>query len=538
MSRRVRRCAPIAREPRCRPPSAHALRTRLAAFAAAFALLPSPTAAQQTRVVGLLRTADGRPLAAAVVRWFQRSDLGLPCLEGVGEPAHGTTETDARGMFAVATAGPVLVWVEHDSGVGAFAPRVRAGTPAILAATPLAGVLLPRGARGTFVAAGGVSLGHLAGERLRLPAGRYELLVEDVDGWFVASCELRSGAETVIARTGAAGVRLTLPPAARACVLPFTGAPLGANADAVSLPAAPHPLRVRVERRDRTAAAFDELWAAPDRPLPSLPRDLAWRSLRVVDPAGQPLPNAVAYSVAAAGGQPSVSAQSWGSDDGRVRLRLSEDGFAVVVADGFAVEPRWLRATSEVIELRAGVSANVRLLDAKGKVVAGAPVSFWTESPDLARTEVSDERGEATLRHVPAVAVRVHVDHADYLPFDATLDPTGQGVHEFVLHAGLSLCGVIEADGQPRAGVAVVVRDPTGTLGLSPRRTVTDARGRFAVHGLPDASFVVFARCDLGGKTWSGQASDVQPGQGDCELSIACEDPALPGTVPPARPAR
>lgn len=496
-----------------------------AAFAFAGAMLAAAAVAQPGTVSGLVRRAGGDLVQSASIRCFERSGLGVEWIDGVLAPSESRTTTDARGVFRVGATGPVLLLVEHGAE-GALCSSVHPGAPREVRLAPLGAVELPRGARGAWVAADGIELGRFEGTRLRLPPAVYDVLVEG-DGWLsVHSIELAPAGTVALVPPTRTPPRVFVPRGYEVAVLPFASVALGCGPEGVvQLPVASGPLRVRAHRAGPRRVAFEHLWIDPEQRRCEVHDDVQWERLRMEPAAG----GSVVATVRWQGGERRVIAISQVDDEGHVAVRRAPEAFAVVVARGKAITCQQVDATTGSLSVVPEARLFLRLVDEDGRGVAGAHVAVLPDDPFLARTLASDARGQVDVFGLAPAVVRVRVDHPAYLPAILDLDAGDPEPHEVVLRPGLCVHGRVTLDGVPRPGVHVVVRDPTGYTGMTPRDAVTGEDGGFAVCGLPDGTFTVFARCDVAGRTWSSQRSDVRPGPDVWTLEVACEDPPLPG---------
>jgi len=160
-----------------------------------------------------------------------------------------------------------------------------------------------------------------------------------------------------------------------------------------------------------------------------------------------------------------------------------------------------------------------RVADPEGLPVQGARVSWIvaTERADpwvvrtgpkaSAASDVSDAKGEFRVA-VFAPRVKVVVHHAEYVPYEARLELSGQvTTHNVVLERGQVLTGTVYAkELGPLAGVHVVAiangtpLPPTGDMRsvvwsarADAHQATTDDEGRFRFGGLQEKEYIVHA---------------------------------------------
>ncbi|MEZ5966422.1 MAG: carboxypeptidase-like regulatory domain-containing protein [Planctomycetota bacterium] len=488
--------------------------------------------AQRERINVLVRDEHGRPAAGVRAFWCSRHDAGLGALEDALPPSGGSGTTDERGLFSLETSVPVALWLRGEAA-GALLPRVAPGAPQRVQLAPVTPLDLGSGAVGAWVASGGVCFGRLDGQRLALPPGSYDLLIEHPDGWFVTTCTPGPAGATTLERPSEPAAKLVLCEDQTAHVRPFGWVELPRDQrGSVALPAADHPLRVSIRTGTGRDVAVDEVWAPPAREITAPVVAAVWRNARIVDAAGTPVVEAMVTTAQFAGDAWQLRAASRSDRDGRAALRVLEDAVVLVSAPNRALAIARLDEVGEILTLTEGVSVRLRVTDPRGSPVPEARVSVRLDSRFPARVCVTDAHGEVEIPSLPAQPVHVRVDDQGFLPAMTVIDPQSGRGHEIVLDDGLAIRGTITAGGRPWPGVSVVVRDPSGLLGVDARRTVTDALGSFGVTGLPAGDYTVSARCDVDGYTWSAQRVHVVAGSRNVRLAVACEDPPLPKPRP------
>ncbi len=498
------------------------------------ALLPSAALAQVPAVFGLCRTDDGRPAADAEVLVQGPGLPDLPVLaDWSPDPFRSAARTDAGGGLRVATPGPVSVLVRLPSGLGGVEPWAVPGAPFRLALAPMAELTAGQGEIGVFAAvedgvAGRVMLHPLQGQKVRLPAGAYQLWIQNGDRWLWLRTRLRAGEKRILAFGGEAR-ELALGSGRNDRVTPvgWPHVTLLSPERPRTLLQTPGPIPLAVT----AAAGGIALTTVPEG-------ERSWQSTapaatgsRVLHVRGIDGPGQEVWVLRPEGDGFQPTARVRPDDAGRVEVPVQPDDWVLVLAAGCA--PRALPAGS--------LPADGRLLLDRGRPLrlqcldpAGGPASMVAlelvplDAPLATQRLRTDERGLLTVAQAPAGPLRL-----------AAVDPRFANDHREIggdvdavtvtLQAGAGLDGVVrEADGSPVAGVAVTLRDPRGALRPVARSVVTDAEGRFAFGGLPEGgAFVLFAQQERDGRTWSGRLSRARPGA-PTEVVIRCEDPALP----------
>ncbi|MEZ5988186.1 MAG: carboxypeptidase-like regulatory domain-containing protein [Planctomycetota bacterium] len=100
---------------------------------------------------------------------------------------------------------------------------------------------------------------------------------------------------------------------------------------------------------------------------------------------------------------------------------------------------------------------------------------------------------------------------------------------EVALELGQRLHGVVRwPDGKPAANVLVKLSHPIVGHDLPPLEAWTDAEGRYGFDGLPEARYLVEARTERAGRTFSVRRTGVPAGPDPVGLDLADEDPVPP----------
>ncbi len=194
---------------------------------------------------------------------------------------------------------------------------------------------------------------------------------------------------------------------------------------------------------------------------------------------------------------------------GNYELTVRSDGFATAMFEVSAAE------SAKEIELRL---AGERTLAARvvaagdGQPIAGARIAAFavdrTPSVADAMTRVfTDANGEASLRGLPATAdVVLVVDRPGFARIETPVAPDATSF-EIAMHRGGSVEGRVLVSGSPSAEplmIAIVKqRRLVQNILQAPRAALTDARGEFAIQGLPDGEY----RLDINERLLSGEPS-------------------------------
>lgn len=307
-----------------------------------------------------------------------------------------------------------------------------------------------------------------------------------------------------------------------------------------------------------------------------LPRLESW-TCRVVDKNGKPVPGATlqALKVRRPGHAELPDALFWlhlvgegndlGSSDveGRIRvdslaaglytLGVRAPGFAPAVRRSVrlgaaAGEPTPLDAAGELeIELRRAVTARGKVVDEKGRGIAGAGISYSLidpENPGIFRVgrgaapiASTDERGEFHFTEVEAghrIDLLAHQE--GYLEAALRDVPVDEGPLLLTLRRGGRVSGQILAEGAPRAAVRLHARPlPAERLEALPLdqstsdhdvrpfiRAISDVHGRFLLDGFAPGRYRLEVDPPPGFQPWDSELAEV-PGGSEQKLLIQLE---------------
>lgn len=507
--------------------------------------LLAPVRAQETgEVLGLVRTESGRPVAGARVRFVPDRSRGFAWRLPPDAPAPaviGRSRSDGRFRFDAPTGSGTLV-VEHESGLGAVVHHVATGAAVPVVVRALGSV---RRADGRPFAAqvrlllddGSVWLDPLQGTELRLPAGRWLLLVDTGGSRQEVSAAVRPGTEVEIAPTSTAGHLVAAPDAARIELGRWPG--LEARDAAGRLPALGGPdVLAAVAEPEPGLEVHAQGWVEP-RGVVRLPVvEGEVRRFSIVGPAGEPVAHAEVLTLLAGPGPARIVAHArvtggagrvWAPAD--LAADESVRPVVVVLAPGLRPGLVELDELPDTMRLAAAHPMRFRLEGASGQMVAGASVVCRSpQDPLLDRRVVSDDRGVVHVPDAAGESLTVVVHSAEHLPREVVLPTAETGVPLVTLVPGREVKGVVRMV-PDRLGdtIEVQLRDTAGTFGVPPRTVVADADGAFRFGGLPDGIYTLFAQTTVDGVTWSGILRGVQPGRDEWTLQLRSEDPAPPG---------
>lgn len=509
----------------------------------------SPREPTTWEILGRVRSESGRPIEGARVSFLSDPIHGLSWLAAIDPPPAAIEgRSDGDGRFNLRTPSPTgALLVEHTDGLGAVVERVAAQAPVPVVIRPLAELRRADGAplrawlRALPRNGVGVPIGRREGQALRLPAGRWLLLVEDGDRRVELRVELLSGrSQTLtvprrdpeVADAPSPGIGMT----AHAARWLEAGDLLAAG----SMPAMAAPVAWIGRVRQAEGTHLFRAWSNQPR-LPAVTSLPAWRALTVTDADGAPLAGARVLGVIEPAGGASVVSESASDARGVAAVALPDDRttptWIVVIRASSA--PRALlwtepgREPPPTIALTAGASRRVRVQDGDGRGIADARVELRAPGPAfMDRVFRTDAQGFAVLTDVPAGVLRLRVDSGRHVPC-ATEVPAAAitaPIPLIALDDGVAIHGrVILGPDAPAADVDIELRDPSGNSAMRPRFAVTDREGRFRFEGLADGTYTLFATAAPDGITWSGQRIGAQPGDDEWTLLLTSEDPQ-PGT--------
>lgn len=497
---------------------------------------------QAPALLGLVRRADGSPLAGAEVRAFARPPgADVPGLAGVltaPEPCRAIA--DAGGAFRLEVATPARLELRHPDGLGAALELVEPGNPVRVVATPLGEVELPPNADGAFVhGADSVPLGFHPGPRVRLAAGAYRLLVRYAEGFDEHAVTVADSARIVLFRRadGSRSVMVAGPTACGLVVDDWTEVVLRPDANGrvrlwqPARPATAQVLTWRIPGPDGAVALHRTVTTDGADPV-TLPA-VRWQPLRVAVPpvgavasvVGSPAAaRCVALSPVVTVDAHSTAFVPEGFGDGAALVLLAPEAPVVDLAG----EP-------DADLLARPVQLAVRVADARGPV-ASATVELSGPPPCVPRHVRTDARGQATVHALPRHPGTLRFWSPEHLPLvqPLTVEQLDRGELVLQVERGAHLAGRVLLDGQPLGRamhVDLTLRDTTGILATPNRRADVGDDGAFRFGGLdPNGRYTLFATAQVAGVTHSAKVHGVLPGT-DVVVDLRTEDVAAPGQV-------
>lgn len=493
-------------------------------------------------LLGIVRSASGQPVEGAALRFCgdRLSPLEEAAL-GSGTSARiAESETGSGGKFRF----PVprrsgSLWVTTRDGLGAVIPLVRVATPVAVTVQPLATLATETGADFRClveVLRPGREPSRLAddptppGKRLELPPGRFLLLLGTEDGWSERTVDLEPGQRAEVDAPPLTGQTLPGPAGTAEAArwpelrLPFEdGLPVRL--------AGPDIVTQRVRHGDELRLVA-RTWFDPARkPAIPTPRGQA-RALEVRSSDGEPLLGAVSSTWTATPGGLVLTAEGQ-QPPGNHALQIWIPEPAVgsrVLVQAPGHRPRSVRGDQVPSSLQLDPSQPCEL---RVRVPGIRPAAIRVQEPGdpcVAFEVLTDARGHATLPHTPTARAEISITAPGCAPLRGTFDALGLPDRTLDLDAGSVLRGrVVDESGEPAPLCEVEVRDPSGALLASPRRTMSDDSGRFEVEGLPEGTYTISVRDFRDGRTFSGQTRGAQPGRDSWDVTIRDEDPKRPG---------
>ncbi len=526
--------------------------TTLALALTAFTTTPTAwVAAQEPRskavIYALVEDPAGNPVQGArgwLAEERPRRLAALPDLDpaaAAGTPAAWPeAESDARGLLRFGGddwqpgAGSGLVTTAR--GLGAVLPRLFARRLQQVTLEPMAEVSTATGsepftlyARARLADGRRVALPQQRGQRVRLPAGDYELWAQSVDGWSWQRLVLRPGGRATIAFDGPAQ-RLALPEDAFVHPDGWPTMPLRARGGATEL-------LLRGAALDASLVTWTGESVTPAQTLPKPPTvaALPWPPANDAAVPGEPfeggLPGAVWYGLVQEPGGFRLVARGRADDRGRVLLPRDPGGDSWLLATGaFAplATPWSARGALAGSKGSRGVEFALQARDRQGLPVVDLVCTFTPSGMDAAAVEArTDGDGVARFGLVRGPG-DLTVDDPRYANQRIELADVPTRTFQVAVERGATCSGQVTfADGDGDDVVVVTLRDPTGTLRPAVRTQAVRCGEGFRFSGLDvDADLVLFATATREGKTWSARRL-VRSGGGDVKLVLADEDPDL-----------
>ena len=177
-------------------------------------------------------------------------------------------------------------------------------------------------------------------------------------------------------------------------------------------------------------------------------------------------------------------------------LIVSAEGYRAKTIEGVAVSADAGNPELEVA-LEAGVTIRGRVTTTDGEAVPDAQVSAG-ERRDRQGAAETDENGDYELKGVASGEVRIEVAKQGFRSVHRTVQASQSTRLDVSLSRGLSLIGVVLYDdaGVPNANVFA----SSSVADADSQNAVTDANGRFTLHGLAPGRYNVSANAGDKGK--------------------------------------
>lgn len=503
--------------------------------------------AQQPRsvnVVGrVIAVGSGRPLEAAALRYQPTEDHQVTLLQGwVGAGPRQLARTDTRGGFRIPGQGVGCLLVQHEaSGLGAILHRTSPNTFHTVRARPMGELVLPGGgetmAHVLAVSTSGreTHLGPWPGPRIRLPEGRYRLLVKTGGTWSESVCQVVSGRRHLLQpEVGSGTLQLYDGFDGRVTLMGWPRVALAPTAGHVPVPAGPGPRILEVWEKREGCVLLQQVWVH-DRTQTLKPSSRRVRGLEVVDGDGDPVAGALCFSCYRGAGGLRVVSRSRSDDRGHAPVAdvASEPtGFVLVRKAGFALGHAEVFGTEGRVKLRLQPGHALRLLvlgprgDPQPDVEVGLrPVGM----PWAARTAFTNAKGEVLVGDLALGDARLLLLGTPFLMEEHPVHITkARRPVRIQARPGHEIRGqVLLPSGRPAPNALVVVR---GSLPVAEVVAPTDSDGRFVVAGLPkDTTLVLTAGLEQGGRTWTSRALHLEAGTGAVRVKLLAEDRPQPG---------
>ncbi len=523
--------------------------TTLALALAASAAAPGAgLTAQEPRtravIYALLEDPAGNPVAGARGWLSQERARRLAALPDLltGDPAAARAwpeaVSDARGLLRFGDkdwqpgAGSGMVTTER--GLGAVLPRLFARQLQQVTLEPMAEVSTPTGsepftlhARARLSDGRRVELPPQRGQRVRLPAGDYEVWAKSVDGWIWQRLVLRPGGRAAIRFDGEAQ-RLALPVDAYVHPDGWPTLPLRAQGDGSEL-------LLRGAALGASLVTWTKDGVTPPLALPQPPTVAAraWppRTAAPQEVVDGGVLDATWYGLVREQGGYRLVARARADAAGRVTLPRDPGGDSWLLAVGpmapFAAP--WSEAGALATLPRVlGVALRLQARTQQGLPVADLVCTFTPDGMPAAAVEArTDGAGVARFGRVRGPGA-LTVDDPRYRNQRVELPEVPTRVFAVTVARGASCRGEVAFEDGARDGTVVVtLRDPTGALRPATRAQTVRAGEAFSFAGLDaDRDLVLFATATRGSKTWSARRT-VRGGDEAIRLVLADEDPDL-----------
>ncbi len=500
-------------------------------------------------VLGVVRSPDDKALKDAQLWFAPKVQSGYrwldPLLRTPGRPV-GSSGKRGNFRFATPVAGHLLITAPAKVGIlVACTP----GVPLFAHTLPLAEIMASGGRRMSgYIRAlttqtESVTLPAIDQERsVKLPEGRYSLLIHSGDEYAEHLLELRSGRQLELTESERPVVTVDL----RACA--FDSIWIEGWPEAKLQPSAEGRLSIRPIADElklcgsRMESGVITEYLIPVRvksgkvqsPALSLRKTV---NIELRDSQGRPLADASICSVQVRGSQRIRTSQSQSDAQGKCILRVprtqsqTQPSYVLAWKKGHGFVSMQLEAAQrDGITVPDGAVQTFRVINAKGDGVSGAQVTL-DHASSLPRELRTDSRGQVQLHGCHGtIQLRVSADGYQAQQQAHLTNPEARIATIIKLAPGLRISGVVfDTAGAPAPEAVIELRDTTGILLAQSKTTSSNAAGQFQFEGLPDGIYTLFASLEQGSETLSARLTKVQPERGEWSLKLKSEDPTLPG---------
>lgn len=519
----------------------------LAATATAACLVQQPRPALYGRV---LAGDSTRRLAGAQLIFQPEEDHDVVLLRGwVGAGPRQQAHTDSRGRYRIPSARAGCLLVRHDdTGLGAIVHRAAPNSFQTVQTRPMGELLLP-GGKGAVADVLALSpagerthLGPWPGPGIRLPEGRYRLLVGSGGRWTEFRCQVVSGrSQKLQAGEKVRSLRLFDGFRGRVTLLGWPRIALPIAAGEVQVPDGPGPRILQVWEQRQGCFLLRQTWIQHrTQTLAASARGL--QRLVVQDAHGNPVAGAWCFSCYRDAGGLRIVSRSQSDAGGRAAtadVTREPTGFVLVLKRGFALGHAEVfgagNTANEAVKvtLQPGHRLAVLVLGPRGNPQPAVEVCLEPlAAPWATCRSFTGPKGEVLFKDLPLGEARARLLGTPFLteahPLRVTRTP-GRVVIQ--ARPGHEIRGrVLLPSGQPAANALVVVRDPRGSTAIGEKIACTGPDGRFTLAGLPaELPLVLTASLEHGGRTWTSKALRVQARTVGLRVQLLAEDRPPPG---------
>ncbi len=495
--------------------------------------------ARAQSVLGVVRDADGKPVEGARVTFWEAQPESLPWRTATLAAEHrGLSRSDGRFRFGV-TATTGCLWIEHPERGAAMVPRAHPGVPVSVRLEPPATLGYESEhkviwhLRAVLSQSESVLVRSFAGhEAIRVPAGRYQVLVEHL---LVREVTLAPGESRILTRPrhrprhSLPGGGMTLPDWPRAGPLPHA-----LHVDRTALPPSDVPIRV-AESVDTQAGPLRILHEYDGKRTPPTESARAnWRAILIRDEkTKRPLDGIDVYAVEQVGARMRVRSAARTNELGAAPVvsPTGEDSTFVVLHRNGAAPIAFPQPIESPLEVTFVAAATVLVRVQVEEPLLTPPAIVRVDQEPwqfMPRFVTTNPRGEAWIDELLPGRTVISVQHPNYRVAERELvaGETDRLVVE--LDPGLAIHGTVLRDGEPLTGAILELRDAEGRTASGTRIVASGPDGTFRIPGLDDGEYTLFAQFQDGATTWSQRLSAVTANESPIRLALESEDPPPP----------